>query len=1009
MSELANQSIIFEVEGLAKNTLVVTNLAGTEGLSDLWAFSLELVSRDANLDLEKILYSPVKLGLKQGIIAGGERAVRTRWFAGILNFVEQREQGQGWTTYSALMVPKMHQATEFWRSRIFMDKNIEDLVKEVLIGDPGAALASDDFQLSLERKTGSGKEAECYPEREYVVQYEESDYTFLSRWLQHEGVFYFFDNDGEKEEVIFADSTAAYRDSREVLPYRPSTQSGSAEGGENTLYEEEVVRTFSAVFNRQPKRVILKDYNWRTPEVELSIDKPVNEEGIGIQVEYNDHYKTPEQGKKLAEVRSEEFLAREQVFMASTNCKALRPGKTFKMTEHFRSSYNTIYLVTRVEHRAEQTVDLDAGRVSSGSYSNSLSLIAAEVSYRPPRTTAWPSIKGIIHAKIDAPETEGEYAEIDDYGRYRVRFPYDGSIDKNNPNKREQGPCSRYVRMLQPYAGRDSGMHFPLLKGTDVMVSHIDGDPDRPVIVGAVPNPDTMSPVTSYNYTSNKIQTTSGNVLEFNDNPENPGVIHNDATGSEVRDERFAGAGASGGGSSSPSGGGGGVGPRPYRSKRAKGTAREPGNRRRKLSQTAIERLNAPQPQPQAERPPRKPARQPGRHQLQPGDGVGAVLPEGTSTGDTVGKYFSGWETFVEGDAFQYLADEGVMIDSLPLSEENLKRAANKVLRKHSEFGTSPAGASSMAELMAGMGNEMVDMIATPFGLGSPSSGAVDDFFDNVTKQNYTAYGSKFSVKIGTDTAVNIGDKYTFNDVSNDVSFGTGGYSYHREDGDQFAESYTYGQDVSLSFYFGAKDSFSMSMAASHSSSMELDASESEVIKLGASNEFKLFIGGESEIGFEASYKNTMKLWVGLITNIDIYASATLSLELGATAHVKIEIVPDKFHLNLPKKTEITVQDLKVKLDETNLKLNNTSTNMMKTNIALSETKTALAKTQTELAETKTALQKTQTELSETKTALSETKTELSETTTALSKSQSLLSNDVKALVFNSTAGLTKL
>ncbi|MCA8922671.1 MAG: type VI secretion system tip protein VgrG [Planctomycetes bacterium] len=972
MTDLANQSIAFEVEGFAKNTLVVTRLAGQEGLSQLWEFELELVSRDKSLDLQKVLYSPVRLGFKQGIIVGGEKALRTRWFAGLLAEFQQQEQGQGWVTYRARMVPKLWLAKEFWRSRIFLDKDIKGLVSSVLTGD-SKLTEGEDFKLSLERGGGGGKDADVYPEHEYVVQYEETDFAFLSRWLEHEGVFYFFDNEGQKEEVLFADSTAAYRDSRETIPYRPSSTAGSEEGGENTLYEEEVVRNFLCKAGRLPKRVILKDYNWRTPEVELSVVEQVKDDGVGQQTEFNDHYKTEGQGKTLAAVRKEELACRSTVYLATSNCKALRPGKTFKLTEHYREDFNTTYLVTAVSHSAEQSVDLDGGKVSSGSYSNALTLIPAEVSFRPRRTTEWPSIKGVMHAKVDAPDTEGDYAEIDDYGRYRIVFPYDESVDKNNDNKRQSGPASRYVRMLQPYAGRESGMHFPLLKGTDVMVTHLDGDPDRPVIVGAVPNPDTMSPVTSANYMSNKIVTTSGNTMEFDDNPDCPGMIFYDATRSVIEDNRFpVTSGGGGGGGGNPGGGSGGV-KLPPMNKRAQPKLR-----------------------------PRR-----GSEPTQPGAGQGTVAPVTPPTS------FEAWSEFVNGAAFAQAGSDGSMIAGLPLTEGNLKKAVNQLLRKHLTHGSSPAGAGDMGALMAGMGNEMVDMIATPFGLGSPNSGAVDDYLSDLAtggKQAYSVGSEKFQVNIGDNTKVWIGNaKYTFDDVSNSVNFGTGGYGYSRTDGDSFSESYQYGKDYSVSIFYGEKDSFSMSMSKSHSASMEMSASESESIKIGASNDVSLFIGGESSIKFEASYKNSMALWAGLITDINIYASATFALELGAVAELKIEIVPDKYKLKLPKSTEITVQDLKVKLDETNVKLNNTSTNMMKTNIAMSETKTALAKTQTELAETKTALQKTQTELSETKTALTETKTELSETTTALSKSQSLLSNDVKALVFNSTAGITKL
>ena len=982
MSDLANQSIAFEVEGLAKNTLVVTKLAGTEAISDLWSFDLELVSRDKALDLEQVLYSPVRLGLKQGLIVGGEKAVRTRWFAGVLSEFHQHEAGQGWVTYRARMVPKLWLTTRFFCSRILLDKDLDGLIKDVLAG--GAKLTSgEDFTVDLKQGGGGGKDADVYPEREFIVQYEESDFDFVSRWLEREGVFYFFDNEGEKEEVLFTDSTAAYRDSRETLPYRPSTSSGSQEGGENTLYEEEVVGTFAATANRVLKDVILKDYNWRTPEVELSVKREVKSDGVGTQIEYNDHFKTEEQGKQLALVRSEERTSRKAIYRATTNCKALRPGKTFKLTEHYRSDFNTTYLVTEVSHVAEQTVDLDGGKVASGSYSNSLTLIPAEVLFRPERRTPWPSIKGVMHAKIDAPETDGEFAEVDDYGRYRVVFPYDASVDKNNPEKRQGGPAARWVRMIQPYAGRESGMHFPLLKGTDVLVTHLDGDPDRPVITGAVPNPDTMSPVTSANYMSNRIVTTSGNTMIFDDNPECPGIMFKDATGSEIEDNRFPVTSGGGGGSGgdSPSGGSGGV--IPPKGQRARPELRP---RRSKPAQPQAGGGGAPPRPPQ-------PAEQPSA-------GVGATLPDPNPFTEE-----SAWDAFVSGAAFQQCADNGAMIAGSTLNESNLKKAVNQLLRKHLTEGSSPAGAASMGELMAGFGNEMADMIATPFGLGSPDSGAVDGYLSSLAsggKQKYSTASETFQVFIGDNAKVFIGNaKYTFDDVSNSVSFGTGGYSYSRTDGDSFSESYQYGADCGVSIYYGAKESFSLSLADTKSTSIEMSMSESHSITMGTKISTDTFLGGETSTKFELALKNSNSLWAAAIMEIDIYASAKFTLELSASALLEIKIVAAKEKkIKIPGEDKITIDDLVLRINKNENNLNLTKSCLVKLNNdltatenALSDTKNALAETENKLAQTETKLAETETKLTETQTALADTQTKLSESTTALSKEQKTLSN----------------
>ena len=114
-----------------------------------------------------------------------------------------------------------------------------------------------------------------------------------------------------------------------------------------------------------------------------------------------------------------------------------------------------------------------------------------------------------MHANIDA-DSNGDYAAIDSEGRYKVRMPYDVNLNKGDK-------ASRWIRMAQPYAGAGYGTHHPLHKGTEVLVAHIDGDPDRPIIVGAVPNPHTSSPSTGQNATQSVTQTASGIRVEMED------------------------------------------------------------------------------------------------------------------------------------------------------------------------------------------------------------------------------------------------------------------------------------------------------------------------------------------------------------------------------------------------------------------------------------------------------------------------------------------------------------
>ncbi|MCI5208937.1 MAG: type VI secretion system tip protein VgrG, partial [Candidatus Electrothrix sp. ATG2] len=143
------------------------------------------------------------------------------------------------------------------------------------------------------------------------------------------------------------------------------------------------------------------------------------------------------------------------------------------------------------------------------SYFNNFSCIPAEVQFRPERLAEKTRLDGTLNATVDA-AGDGQYAEIDDQGRYKVKLPFD-------QGDAAEGKASRWVRMAQPYAGADYGMHFPLHKGTEVLLTFVDGDPDRPIIAGAVPNPETATPVKGGNQTQSMIRTGGGNQIRIED------------------------------------------------------------------------------------------------------------------------------------------------------------------------------------------------------------------------------------------------------------------------------------------------------------------------------------------------------------------------------------------------------------------------------------------------------------------------------------------------------------
>ncbi|MEW6670036.1 MAG: type VI secretion system tip protein VgrG, partial [Thermodesulfobacteriota bacterium] len=238
-------------------------------------------------------------------------------------------------------------------------------------------------------------------------------------------------------------------------------------------------------------------------------------QGRGEAYYYGDHIRTPEEGERLAKIRAESLLCRREVFQGEGAVPYIAPGFTFDLKEHYRSTFNQGYLVTEVSHEGNQEgylvsgLSLDDQTEKEVFYGNTFTAIPANVQYRPERLTPRPRICGAITAKIDAAGS-GQYAELDEHGRYKVVVPFDTS-------GRKDGKASTWIRMATPYAGSDHGMHFPLHKGTEVLLTFEEGDPDRPVIASAVPNPENPSPVNSANQTKSVITTASGNKIHMED------------------------------------------------------------------------------------------------------------------------------------------------------------------------------------------------------------------------------------------------------------------------------------------------------------------------------------------------------------------------------------------------------------------------------------------------------------------------------------------------------------
>ena len=257
-----------------------------------------------------------------------------------------------------------------------------------------------------------------------------------------------------------------------------------------------------------PAYYAVNDYNYRTPQLDLTAEHELAGGFAGGVIEFGAHHKTPEEGQTLARVRAEERLATQLVYTGRSAVPALGAGMRFTLADH--PDLGTVeLLVTEIEHRASQVVT-GMGSEDDPGYVNTFRAIPADRAFRPPRVTPKPRIAGLVTGIVDAGPIGGtpKYAQLDAQGRYTVRFLF----DTTPPGER---PASRPVRMIQNHAGENYGTHFPLKPGIEVVIGFIDGDPDRPLIVGAVPNPIKPSPVDNANPGVHRVRTSTGITVDM--------------------------------------------------------------------------------------------------------------------------------------------------------------------------------------------------------------------------------------------------------------------------------------------------------------------------------------------------------------------------------------------------------------------------------------------------------------------------------------------------------------
>ena len=484
----------FTAKALPSDTFAVVDLVGNEAISRLYEFTLTLVSENPALVFETVLNQPATL-----MIFPRTDAPQPVSYHGLVTHLEQAHQIGSYTVYRAMLAPRLWGLSRDRMSEVYVEQTTPQVIARKLHEH---GLASQDYELRL---------TSPYKSWSYLCQYEETDLDFIARLMERDGIYFYFEQGPEREKLILVDAQTGQPASVRAVPYRPAASL-------ETSVSEESLQAWVCRQQVPPQRVVLQDYNYRTASLALLAPAEVSPSGQGEVRRYGEAFETLEEGQALATIRAQELACRQQMFQGEGTATGLRAGFCMALQSHYRADYNGRYLVTEVRHEGAQAGTLLAGLEAAGGaagparedfYRSACTAIPAHVQFRPERLTPKPRVHGTMTAFVDA-EGAGQYAELDAHGRYKVQVPFD-KTDKG------AGKASTWVRMATPYAGRDHGMHLPLHKGTEVLLTFQDGDPDRPVIASAVPNSLTSSVVNRENQTGATIRSASGNTLHFQD------------------------------------------------------------------------------------------------------------------------------------------------------------------------------------------------------------------------------------------------------------------------------------------------------------------------------------------------------------------------------------------------------------------------------------------------------------------------------------------------------------
>lgn len=463
----------FEVEEDAVAQWRVVELHAREGLSELYTCSVDLANEDTSADPDTLLGGSCRVLVSRG--------ATSRRMCGIVHRVEHLGTKAGHLLARVHLVPALWALSQRRDSYIFQEMTVPEILDAVL--SEGLQPFQRTFRIEVQRE---------YLPREYCVQYQETDLEFALRLMEEEGICFYFDHGNDHEELVLFELNSQCAPCSTALG-GPVTIVGPEAG----TAQDETLRSFELVQQLHSTSVVIRDFDWTQPMVDLT-RKARGKDGRGYDREVYE-YPAPLLGpydagnKRYKHQQAQHELMRRQAIeqegkrgRGRGNISGFTPGYTFELTGHGRSALDQKYLLTRVEHfgHAPEELTSDTHELAKPSgaverYYNTFECIPESVPFRPERKHTRARMHGLQTATVVGPQ--GEEVFTDEHGRIKVQFHWDREGQRN-----ERSSC--FLRVAQAWAGTGWGFMFLPRIGMEVLVDFLEGDPDRPIVIGTVYN-----------------------------------------------------------------------------------------------------------------------------------------------------------------------------------------------------------------------------------------------------------------------------------------------------------------------------------------------------------------------------------------------------------------------------------------------------------------------------------------------------------------------------------------